>query len=219
MDRAGKSVGAIVLAAGRSARMGRPKQLLPFSGNILAWQVVNEALKAGLSRVVLVLGYKADEIRAALKSRMRSYPRLETIVNEDFDRGMSTSIIAGLSAIETTHDYMMILLADMPFIRREVIDLLLARYLVSDKPIGAIKLKKGFGHPVVFHRRVFPELRRLQGDRGARSIIEKYGPKVCLVEPPKAYDPFDIDTREDFAKAEKMTDPLNRTSDDHRIRK
>jgi molybdenum cofactor cytidylyltransferase len=154
--------------------------------------------------VVLVLGYKADEIRAVLKSRIRLQSRLKAVFNPDFDKGMSTSIIAGLAAVEMTHDHMMILLADMPFVRGEVIDLLLARYLASKKPIGAIKLKNGFGHPVVFNRSVYPELRRLEGDTGARPIVQKYDQDICLVEPTLAYDPLDIDTHEDFTRAEKM---------------
>ncbi|MDZ7698707.1 MAG: nucleotidyltransferase family protein [Deltaproteobacteria bacterium] len=205
MDRPGEKVAAIVLAAGKSSRMGRPKQLLPFSGDILAGQVVDAALKARVSSVALVLGYRANEIRDALRERIEAHPRLTVVLNRDFDRGMSTSIIAGLSAVEAAHDHAMILLGDMPFIRAKAMDDLLTRYLASGLPMGAVKLRNGFGHPVVFHRSLYPELHRLTGDVGARPILEKYRQNVLLVEPTGAYDHQDIDTVEDYARAEKKS--------------
>lgn len=201
MGREGESVAAIVLAAGRSSRMGRTKQLLPFSDSILLWRVVEAALKARLGRVVVVLGYKSGEIKAALKERIDACPRITVVCNPHFDRGMSSSIIAGLSAVEKSHDHVMILLADMPFIGTEVINLLLDHYLASDMPIGAIGVPEGIGHPVVFSRALYPELKQLQGDVGARRVVQRYPQRICLVKPTVPYDNSDIDTASDYAKA------------------
>ncbi|MFP4086741.1 MAG: NTP transferase domain-containing protein [Desulfobacteraceae bacterium] len=201
MDRKGEQVAGIILAAGRSKRMGSAKQLLPFSDGILLGRVMEAALKARLSRVVLVLGYQAEAIKAALKERTDACPRVTVTVNPHFDRGMSSSIIAGLSVVEETHDHVMILLADMPFIGTQVINLLLERYLASDMPIGAIQVPEGTGHPVVFSRALYPELRQLEGDTGARRIVEKYSQRICLVRPTVPYNNTDIDTAADYAKA------------------
>lgn len=206
MHRQKEKVAAIILAAGRSARMGQTKQLLPFSDKPLLWQVVETALKAPVARVVVVLGYQADQIQTALQDRIQGQPRVMVVYNPRFDEGMSSSIIIGLSAVEKRHDHVMILLGDMPFIRTEVIHLLLARYLSSGMPIGAMVSETGLGHPVIFSRALYPELKHLRGDVGGKPILDKYPQRICRVAPRRFYDNRDIDTASDYAKA-RETEP------------
>jgi molybdenum cofactor cytidylyltransferase len=94
----------------------------------------------------------------------------------------------------------MILLADLPHVTSRLINLLIHRYLESRLPIGAIQFKSKRSHPVIFGRPLYNELRKLQGDMGARALFQKYGDRACLVEPDFFYDDMDIDTEEDYVE-------------------
>ncbi len=198
MNQRVKRIAGILLAAGASTRMGKTKQLLPLGEKTLIERVLVEALNSELDKVVLVLGYQAVEIKKIINP-VSPQPKLSIIENRQFKQGISSSIIAGLSEIENTHDHVMILLGDMPFIHRDLIDLLLRRYLQSGLPIGAIKGKERPVHPMIFSRELYPELLILQGDVGARALFTKYRDQVCLIEPEGPYDGRDIDTPEDYA--------------------
>lgn len=199
MIRSGESVAGIVLAAGESTRMGRPKQLLPAGGGTLLERILDEALRSDLDEVILVLGHLFEDIRAVL-GQVLEHPKLKVIQNRQYKQGISSSIIAGLSEAEESHDHVMILLADMPHIDANLIDLLVRRYIDSRLPLGAIKLKTKRTHPVIFSRKLFHELHNLKGDVGARDLFKKYADQVCLVEPEGLYDDRDIDTLEDHTK-------------------
>ena len=194
-------VAGVLLAAGASTRMGTTKQLLPFGEMTLIERVLVEALSSDLDKVVLVLGYQAAEIRKSIEP-LSIQQKLSIIENQRFKQGISSSIIAGMSDVENTHDHMMILLGDMPFIQRDLINFMLRRYLQSGCSIGAIKGKEKSAHPVMFSRELYPELLILQGDAGARALFMKYNDRVCLIEPEGPYDAKDIDTPEDYAGIE-----------------
>ena len=202
MIRSGESVAGIVLAAGESTRMGRPKQLLPAGGGTLLERILDEALRSDLDEVILVLGHLFEDIRAVL-GQVLEHPKLKVIRNRQYKQGISSSIIAGLSEVEESHDHVMILLADMPHIDANLIDLLVRRYIDSRLPLGAIRLKTKRTHPVIFSRKLFHELHNLKGDVGARDLFIKYADQVCLVEPEGFYDDRDIDTLEDHTKYRK----------------
>lgn len=191
------SVAGLVLAAGASTRMGQPKQLLPVDGGTIIERALNEALDSDLDKVVLVLGYHAGRIKKVIKYILIN-PKLKVVLNREFRRGMSSSIISGLAEIEANYDHVMILLADMPHINSELINLLLNRYLSSSLPLGAITIKGKRSHPVILSSRFFNELNKLKGDVGARSLFRKYSDQVCLVEPEGNYDEKDIDTPDDY---------------------
>jgi molybdenum cofactor cytidylyltransferase len=196
----------LVLAAGASTRMGKPKQLLPILGETLLGRVLNASLKSNLQRVVLVLGHGAEEIQAEIEEILE-HPKLRVIKNRQYKWGISSSIIAGLSVIEKSHGHVMILLADMPHIDTNLINLLLRQYLASGQPIGAVKIRNRRSHPVIFSRKMYFELRRLRGDRGAKDLFQRYGDKVILVEPEGPYDNRDIDTPEDYVKLRSALEP------------
>ena len=198
MKKSLKRVAGILLAAGESTRMGKTKQLLSFGEKTLIERVLVEALNSELDKVVLVLGYQAVQIKKIINP-VFPQPKLTIIENRQFKQGISSSIIAGLSEIENTHDHVMILLGDMPFIHRDLINLLIRRYLQSGLLIAAIKGQDRPAHPMIFSRQLYPELMILRGDVGARSLFTKYSEKVCLIEPEGPYDAKDIDTPEDYA--------------------
>jgi molybdenum cofactor cytidylyltransferase len=190
-------VAGLVLAAGASTRMGTPKQLLP-AGNIsLLDRVLTQTLRSRLDHVVLVLGFKADEVRRRIRSG-RGAPRLEIVENRGYEKGIGSSIITGLSRVEKNYDHVMILLGDMPYITSKVINRLLSGYLKSGLPLGALKVRGRRSHPVIMGRAFFPALHRLTGDRGAKDLFTSHPDQVCLVEPGEDYDDTDIDTYEDY---------------------
>ena len=187
----------IVLAAGASTRMGTAKQLLPAAGMTLVERVLSAALGSRLDRVVLVLGHQAREIETAL-GRMVREPKLTIVHNRQYKKGISSSLVAGVGEIAHSHDHVMILLADMPFIDHCLIDLLIERYLKTELPIGAVREGERAAHPVVFGRDLFFELKALTGDVGARFLLKKYSDQVCLIAPGTGYDNRDIDTQQDY---------------------
>jgi molybdenum cofactor cytidylyltransferase len=190
-------VAGLVLAAGASTRMGTPKQLLPAGNTSLLDRVLTQTLRSRLDHVVLVLGFKANEVRRRIRSG-RGSPRLEIIENRDYEKGISSSIITGLSRVEKNYDHVMILLGDMPYITSKVINRLLSGYLKSGLPLGALKVRGRRSHPVIMGRAFFPALHRLTGDRGAKDLFTSHPDQVCLVEPGEDYDDTDIDTHEDY---------------------
>ena len=192
----GKTAG-IILAAGESKRMGRPKQLLSLRGVPLICRSVGEALASSLDFVVVVLGYRADEIKKVL---VQDYPegRYQILYNDKYPEGMASSMRLGIKQIRGTYDHAMIILADMVHIDAPLINHLLKRYLACGRPIGAITIQGRRSHPVIFARTVFPQLFTIEGDKGGRDLFHSYEGKICLVPAPPGYRELDIDTPQDY---------------------
>jgi molybdenum cofactor cytidylyltransferase len=189
-------VAAIVLAAGGSRRFGSPKQLLPWKGKTLLEHVVDGVLDSGVDQVVVVLGHEREAIGALVRDR-----RVETVVNEDWERGQSGSIRAGLQALSDSCDAGLFVLADQPHVTPELIDSILARYRRTLAPIVAPAHRGRRGNPVLFARTLFPELLEMQGDQGGRHVMERHDNEVETVE---VRDPtlfLDIDTVDDYEDA------------------
>lgn len=197
-----ETVAGLILAAGASTRMGKPKQLLNLGDVSLIDHVLREALNSELDLIVLVLGHQAEEIRKALKIDL-SNQKLRIIENSHYRRGISSSIKAGLSDVEDRYDHCMVILADMPYITSKLINHLMVKYLTSGLPLGAIKRREIRSHPVIFGRSLYHELYLLRGDTGARSLFLRDPDKICLVEPEYDYDDMDIDTPEDYLEFKK----------------
>lgn len=216
MDRRREKVAGIVLAAGESTRMGRTKQLLPVGDETLIERVLGQILESRLDNVLLVLGYRAREIKSVIAPRFVD-PRLRIVENRRYRQGISSSIVAGISEVESAYDHAMIFLADMPCVPSSVINRLLKGHLTSGTSIGAIQADGRPAHPVIFNRELYPELKALTGDVGARSLFRKYSDAVRLIRPEGKYDSLDIDTPEDYAGFER-TNVEHRTSNvRHRI--
>ena len=178
-----ESVAGILLAAGKSSRMGRMKQTLPFKGKTLLAHSLAQALRSNLEEVILVLGHRFEEIEKTLPAALL-LDKLRIVENRNYSEGLSTSIIAGLDAVENRYNHVMILLADMPGVETKMINLLMARYLDSGLPLGAISAGGRAVHPVIFSAGLYPEIRQLKGDVGARSILKANADRTCMVEPP-----------------------------------
>ncbi len=191
-------VSGVILAAGASTRMGRPKQLLEIAGRPLLQHVVDAALAASLDEVIVVLGHRADEVEAALALGGRA----RAVVNADFADGQITSLRRGLAATNPDARAAAILLGDQPSLHSEAIDHMVAAFLAS----GARAARPVYpdargrpGHPVLLAREIFPELEDLHGDQGARTLFCEQRPDVLEIAV-AGKPPPDIDTPDDFAR-------------------
>jgi molybdenum cofactor cytidylyltransferase len=179
--------------------MGRPKQLLPFRGSTVIECIVDSALKTSLSKVVVVLGHRADELRPLLEKR-----DVTVVINPEYKRGQSSSIQVGLDAVRQDVDAVLFLLGDQPLITPETIDCLISAYASSSGPIVMPLFNGKRGNPVLFDRQTFERIDALKGDTGARVLFQEYAEQI--VEVP-FHDPsvrFDIDTEQDYLLLKKM---------------
>ena len=173
-------VGAIILAAGRSTRMGEAKQLLRLGENSVLGKTLENVRTAGVDEVVLVLGFSAETIRQQLP--ISAIDGLKIVVNQHYEKGMASSLREGLSALDPQTDAALIVLADQPFVRPETLDQIIDRHRCSNAQI-LIPLYKGFrGNPVLLDRSVFPEVMALDGDVGCRAIFGSHSEGIVKVE-------------------------------------
>ena len=188
-------VGAIVLAAGSSSRMGQPKQLLPIDGQPMVRRVTEAMCESGLGQVVVVVGAHAEAVTAALAGLP-----VEIVTNQDWAEGMSTSLRAGLGALGPEVQAVLIALADQPALTPDLLRTLVARHQSSGAPITAPFYRGQRGNPVLFDRNLFPDLLAVEGDRGGRALFARYQGQIeCLeVDDPAVIQ--DIDTYEDYER-------------------
>jgi molybdenum cofactor cytidylyltransferase len=192
------SVAAIVLAAGASRRLGQPKQLLMLKGETLLEHALRVAKEAGATPVVVVLGARHDAIRAAVQ-----FEGAVVLVNEDWEKGLATSIHAGLRAVEmgANLDAVLLLGCDQPRLSADHLRSMIARFEGEFAPtIIASLYGEVNGVPAIFPREAFPALRALDGDRGARGVILR--PPCAVIALPFEGGEVDIDLPEDIAKLE-----------------
>ena len=185
----------IVLAAGDSSRMGRPKQLLMFRGKTLLECVVDSALGSALARTVVVLGHQAAELEALLAGR-----EVDVVVNPRYRQGQGTSVRAGLQRVGAESAAVIFLLGDQPLVSAATIDWLITAYRQGSAPIIQPVFEGRRGNPVLFGRETFPALAALGDDENARSIFERFAGRIVRVPVDDPYIHFDIDTAEDYRK-------------------
>lgn len=197
MGRTGKTtqIGAIVLAAGSSQRMGRLKQLLPIDGRPMVHRVASAVAELGLVQVIVVTGARAGAVGNALADLP-----VDIVVNESWSEGMSSSMHAGLRALRPDIQAVLLVLADQPALTADVLQLLVARYRATGALIVAPFYHGQRGNPVLFDRALFPELLAVQGDRGGRKLIARYSGQVEHVEVDDPAVIIDIDSPDDYQR-------------------
>lgn len=160
-------ISGIILAAGESSRLGQPKQLLELDGKILLQHVVDSATRAGLHEIVVVLGHDAESVEAALLLPINA----RVVVNPEYRSGQSTSLRAGLDAVDPRADAAAILLGDQPRLSAGTIRRTIAAFRASSAPVMRCTWRGEPRHPVLVARPVWDRLARLSGDKGARDLI------------------------------------------------
>ena len=183
------TVAAIVLAAGGSRRLGRPKQLLDYRGATLLDATLGTVREAGLDQVVVALGGAADEIRARVDLRAT-----DVVLNPDFGDGCATSIRTALARVREDAEGVVLLLGDQPGVTTATIRALLAG--AGGHAVGVCAYDDGLGHPLWFDRGMFATLTGLHGDKAVWKLVDA-GEDVARVAVAGPVPP-DVDTWEDY---------------------
>lgn len=186
--------GAIILAAGSSSRMGSSKQMLAVNGQALLSRTVGTVIAGGISDVVVVLGANESTHRQVLQGYS-----VNIVVNERWERGMGSSIKAGLNHLGTTVpdlQAVFIFVCDQPLLTPDVISAMTSKFDEAGKLIVASGYSEAAGVPVLFDRSYFDRLLQLPDDQGAKKIILENPDNVVIVPFPGGET--DLDTREDY---------------------
>ena len=197
------SSAGVILAAGSSSRMGpnNPKQLLLVENRPLLERVVAEANSSSLDEVLVVLGSQAERIRSEVR-----LGRARVVVNPDFALGMSSSLKAGLHALEPEVDRAVVILGDQPAVNSAMLNRLLELQASSGLPAAALSFTGLLDHTVVVERSLWAGLESLEGDVGCRRLIRARSELVAALPMPEAGPhPVDIDTPEDYERLLSLT--------------
>jgi molybdenum cofactor cytidylyltransferase len=189
--RAEPHVCGLVLAAGGSSRLGRPKQLLPYRGATLLDWVLGTARACRFDQLVVALGGAAAEVRERV-----DLGAVDVVVNDAYASGCSSSIAAALGAVHPRCDVLVLLLGDQPGVTPANVRALLAGR--GDAPLAVCRYDEGRGHPFAFGRQVFGELAELHGDKGVWKLLDRHAAAVAEVRVPGPV-PIDVDTPDDYA--------------------
>ena len=186
-------IGVVILAAGASSRLGRPKQLVEFKGKALLQHIIDIAASMNFDSKVLVLGANRDQIMEKIDPG-----DFEVVDNDAWETGMASSIRKGLKRsleIEEELDHLLILLSDQPFVTKEEIRKLISRQLQNDIKATFSQYNEDIGVPAIFSKEAFSDLRNLRGDHGAKKLIYQKEFEFKTVRFQKG--DFDVDTKED----------------------
>jgi molybdenum cofactor cytidylyltransferase len=188
-------VGAVVLAAGLSRRMGeRNKLLAEIDDTPMVARSVDAVLASSARPVVVVIGHEAERVRAALAGR-----DVRFVHAPEYERGMSRSLAAGIEALGASVDAALICLGDMPRVRAQDLDTLIAAFASSEDGTICVPTHAGKrGNPVLWPARYFEEITAREGDVGARALLETHAQDVRSVPIDDAGIVFDIDTPEEL---------------------
>jgi molybdenum cofactor cytidylyltransferase len=190
----------VVLAAGEAKRFGALKQVLPWRGIPLVAHVADQALRCpDIDRVAVTVGAGAELVQAALAGR-----EVAVVTVPDWEQGQSRSVTAGLNALTpfstlySPRSGLLFLLADQPGVSPELLTALIQRHRETLAPIVAPRFNGQRGNPVLFDRATFPEFAQLEGDIGARPIIQAHRDEIAWVDWPTPEILEDIDVAADY---------------------
>jgi molybdenum cofactor cytidylyltransferase len=188
------NTGIIILAAGGSSRFGNIKQLLPFNGKTLLQHVIDEATKAGVKPIVVITGANATKVSASIANS-----KVNILVNENWQEGMASGIVAGVHSIVSLNESIkkiIIAVCDQPFVTSALFEQLDQMQNKSGKSIVACTYADTIGTPALFATKYFDQLLSLKGDEGAKKILKSNSEDVATVDFPKGE--IDIDTQKDY---------------------
>jgi molybdenum cofactor cytidylyltransferase len=189
------SVGLIILAAGESSRMGKPKQLLPFQGQSLIQYMVQNGLTSRCFPVVVVLGSNAPLIKLEIKD----FP-VFVAENPHWEKGMGCSISAGMKMVRSVLSHVeavIVMLCDQPYVKATLLNEFIEKYQQTRAPLIASEYGGTLGVPALFDFTYFDQLCNLQGHEGARKILAKEQNVLTI---PFPHGEIDLDTPEDYLK-------------------
>ena len=190
------NIAILLLAAGASARLGQPKQLLEIGEHTLLEKMAGEALASGCWPVVVVLGAISEKIKPAI-----AHLPVQIALNENWENGMGSSISSGIRFLQNKYpevETTIVMLCDQPYVKTEILLHLVETWRETGKGIVASSYSGSFGPPVLFDRRFFPELAVLKGEPGAKSVMLAHQDELALAPFPAGE--IDLDTQADYEK-------------------
>jgi molybdenum cofactor cytidylyltransferase len=184
---------AVVLSAGESSRMGRPKALLPIDGQTFIEKIVTSLRQSGLEKILVVLGHNAE----AMAQKIAHLP-VTVLVNSEYQKGQLSSLQVAVRHLLADEDCrgMLVHLVDHPYIDAELVNLLIKRFEDSGKLIVVPRFRGKRGHPVIFARSLFDQLLRAPMDQGAKAVVNAHREETLEVETADEGITLDIDTPE-----------------------
>jgi len=198
MEMQTNSIGIILLAAGASARLGVPKQLLRFQGETLLRRSVKSALAVS-NKVVVTLGARIETVRKEIEDLP-----VEIVENINWETGMSGSIRVALEKfLDDELKAVVVMVCDQPFVDENLLKKIIRVFQKTDAPIVACAYQNTLGVPALFHKNLFPELLALDAQAGAKRLIKKYESQTATVSFPEGA--FDIDTRANYENLIKIS--------------
>jgi molybdenum cofactor cytidylyltransferase len=186
-------INAVVLAAGESKRMGKPKPLLPCGDTTFLGRILAVLRTSEVDRVTVVLGAQAAAIRAST-----DLSGVDVVVNEDYRQGQLSSLIVGLRSVPAEADAILLCLVDNPFLTAETVNRVIGAFRETQSPIVIPVFEKHRGHPALFSRTVFPDLLDAPPEEGARHVVHANADKVLEIDVPDSTILVRIDTPEDY---------------------
>lgn len=196
LDGVGSSIIPVILAAGASVRMGKPKALCDFDGTPCLRRVL-DACK-GLGTPIVVLGAAREEIQKSV-----DLSRVMVVLNEEWESGQSASLKIGLATLPPSSEAFLMVPVDFPVVEREDVDRIEHAYRKNKDPKKAIFIPSYSlqrGHPILCRRSVVEEFLALGDDAPARTVVNQRPQRIRYVEFEKPYVLMDMDTPEDYAK-------------------
>jgi molybdenum cofactor cytidylyltransferase len=191
-----KQVSAIILAAGKAKRMGHNKLLMNIGGNTIIEHTVHNVLQSRFHEVLVILGYQAGKIQEILRDKP-----VQIVINRDYEKGISTSLIKGIQSVSAETTGIMFVLADQPFVNSIIYNKMIESYRTSRKNIVIPVCDNKRGNPIIFGKPHFRQLLTLKGDIGGRQILEANNYDISEVEVNCHDIFFDIDSLPEYHQA------------------
>ncbi|MGK9124998.1 nucleotidyltransferase family protein [Olivibacter sp. SA151] len=188
--------GIILLAAGSSQRIGRPKQLLSYRGSTLVRRSVQIAEATNPAALVVVLGAAADLVKDEIRGQ-----KINLVYNPDFKNGIASSIRCGVDYLLKHYaaiENIIIMVCDQPYVSKKHINRLMEEQRKTDAKIVASSYADQLGVPALFNKTLFKELTLLTGDIGAKKLIQKHSAEAIAI--PLSYGEIDVDTEEAYTR-------------------
>jgi molybdenum cofactor cytidylyltransferase len=191
---------AVILAAGESSRMGRPKALLPIDGVRFIEKIVNSLRATRVGKILVVLGHNADEMRQKIADLSTA-----VVVNHQYKQGQLSSLVAAIDEIESWQssgevDGILVHLVDHPYINSALVNSMIESFYRSNKLIVVPRYRGRRGHPVIFSRLLFAELLNAPVDLGAKTVVHAHHNDMLEIDTDDEGVTVDIDTPEEYQR-------------------
>ena len=189
---------AVVLSAGESSRMGRPKALLPVDGVRFIEKIVTALKSTRVAKIIAVLGHDADEMRR----QIGDLP-VTMVVNPNYKQGQLSSLVAAINSIQSSKDSasvdgILVHLVDHPYINPDLVNLMIDRFHETKKLIVVPRYQGRRGHPVIFSSALFAELLAAPLDQGAKTVVHAHRDGTLEIDTEDEGVTIDIDTPEEY---------------------